>query len=211
LTPSLSLPETLLLLGFDAETQTATVDGMSLGYALGGAQLLELSLAGRVTVDPESVAVLDAKPIGDPELDELLAKIVSTRDQPRRPGHWVMRRKSKAVPLYMRRLVHTGALSSRRIRILGLIPRRIFPIVDQWLHAQAREEIEAALADPAPPEARTAALIGLVSATGLADRLIADAGSRERAARIASDDAVASAVGRAVGAVRPAPPPQADA
>lgn len=199
--PSLSLPETLLLLGFDADTGTAALDGMSLGYALAGAQLSELALAGRVAVDPESVVVVDTTPTGDAELDELLAKIVSTRDQPRRPGHWVMRRKSKAVPLYMRRLVHTGALSSRRVRILGLIPRRIFPIVDQGLHAQAREEIEAALADPWPPEARMAARIGLVSATGLADRLVADAGGRERAAQIARDDAVASAVQRAVGAV----------
>jgi Golgi phosphoprotein 3 (GPP34) len=200
--PSLSLPETLLLLGFDADQGTTTLDAMSLSYALGGAQLSELALAGRVTVDPERVVVSDATRTGDGELDELLAKIVSTRDQPRRPGHWVMRRKSKAVPLYMRRLVHTGVLSSRRTRILGLIPRRIFPIVDQGLHGQAHEEIVAALADPAPPEPRTAALIALVSAVGLSERLIGDPVARERAAQLAADDAVASSVKRAVGAVR---------
>lgn len=199
--PELSLPETLLLLGFDAETGTARY-GLDLSYALAGAQLHELALAGRIAVEPERVTLVDATATGDPQLDELLAKIASTRDEPRKPGHWVMKRKSKAVPLYMRRLVHSGVLRSRRTRILGLVPRTIFPIVDQQTHAQAREGIDAALTGPQPPPDRAAALVALVSVTGLSPALEHDRDQQEHAARIAGDDVVACAVKRAVDAVR---------
>jgi hypothetical protein len=197
----LSLPETLLLLGFDAKTGAARY-GLDLSYALAGAQLHELALAGRIIVQAEHVTVVDATATGDPQLDELLAKIASTSDDPRKPGHWVMKRKSKAVPLYLRRLVHCGVLSSRRTRILGLVPRTIFPIVDEQSHAQAREGIDAALAGQQPPPDRAAALIALVSVTGLSPELGHDRAQQERAAQIAEDDVVACAVKRAVDAVR---------
>ncbi|MDQ3677957.1 MAG: GPP34 family phosphoprotein [Actinomycetota bacterium] len=197
----LSLPETLLLLGFDANDAT-TREGLSLSYAVAGAQLHELALAGRVTVEPERVTLVDAKPTGDSQLDDLLASIASTSDRPRKPRHWVMKRKSRAVPEYAQRLVAARALSRRRARLLGIVPYTTLPVVDQALRAQLLEEIGAALAAPAPPPERAAALIALISVAGGRGRLIGDPEQQQRAERIAADDVVASAVKRAVDAVR---------
>ncbi|MGH2919059.1 MAG: GOLPH3/VPS74 family protein [Solirubrobacteraceae bacterium] len=200
--PTLSLPETLLLLGFDAQNAT-TRYALSMSYALAGAQLHELVLAGRVHVQSDRVVRVDAAPTGDPQLDEVLAKIAKG-DRPRASRHWVMKRKSNAVALYARRLVDAGVLSSRRTRVLGIVPRTVFPIVDEALRARALEEVAAALADPAPPPERTRALIALVHVTAPARTLLGDRQQRERAKQIASDDVIARAVKSAIDGVNAA-------
>jgi hypothetical protein len=196
---SLTLPETLLFLGFAAEKGT-TRDGLALSYALAGAQLQELALAGRIAIDPEHVTVVDATPTGDPQLDELLAKIASASDRPRKPGHWVMKRKSTAVATYSRRLTGVRALTRRRTRVLGIIPRTVFPVINVAAREELLAEVKAALSSPAPPP-RDAALIALLHVTGLARKLVDDPGQRDRAKQIASDDIVATAVKRAIDAV----------
>jgi len=197
---ALTLPEALLLLGFDADRET-TRHGLALNYALAGAQLSELVLAGKIAVEPEHVIVADATPTGDPQLDDLLAKIASTSDRRRRPGHWVMKRKSNAVATYSRRLCGARALTRRRTRVLGIVPRTVFPIVNVAAREQALAEVSAALSSPAEPQPPEAALIALLHVTGLARKLFDDPEQRARAKRIAEGDVVATAVKRAVDAV----------
>ena len=188
------------MLGLD-HVKGSTRDQLALNYAIGGAQLAELVLAQRIVADAGQVVAVDASATGDEDLDALLAKIAGS-DRPRTPGHWVMKRRSAGVAVYARRLVAVRVLRGESRRLLGLVPRTVFPVVDTPTRDRTLAEIRAALADPAAPPPRSAALIALLSATGNAPRLIDDREQRARAKQIASADVIASAVKRAVDAVR---------
>jgi len=188
------------VLGLD-HVKGSTRDQLALNYAIGGAQLAELVLAQRIVADAGQVVAVDASATGDEDLDALLAKIAGS-DRPRTPGHWVMKRRSAGVAVYARRLVAVRVLRGESRRLLGLVPRTVFPVVDTPTRDRTLAEIRAALADPAAPPPRSAALIALLSATGNAPRLIDDREQRARAKQIASADVIASAVKRAVDAVR---------
>jgi len=187
------------VLGLDAVKGT-TRDQLALSYAIAGAQLAELVLAQRITVDADRVLVVDASATGDEDLDDLLAKIAGS-DRPRTPGHWVMKRRSAGVAVYARRLVAMRVLRGESRRWLGVVPRTVFPVVDAPTREAALAEIRAELADPAAPPLRSAALIALLYAAGNAPRLIDDREQRARAKQIASEDVIACAVKRAVDAV----------
>ena len=190
------------MLGLD-DVKGTTRDQLALSYAIGGAQLAELVLAQRITVAADQVVAVDASATGDDDLDALLAKIAGG-ERPRTPGHWVMKRRSAGVADYARRLVAARVLRGESRRLLGLVPRTVFPVVDAPTRDRALAEIRAALADPAAPPQRSAALIALLYATGNAPRLIDDREQRARAKQIAAGDVIASAVKRAVDAVRSA-------
>ena len=200
----LSLPEALVVLGIEAD-QGTTRDRLTLSYAIGGGQLAELKLAGRISVDDEQVVVINDAATGDEHLDELLAKIAGA-DRPHTPGHWVMKRRSAGLAVYVRRLVATGVVRGESRRLLGFIPRTVFPIVHAGTRERALAEIQSALADPAARSQRDAALIALLHASAIARRLIGDDEQRERAADIAEQDVIARAVKRAVDAVQAGAP-----
>lgn len=177
-----------------------TRDQLALSYAIAGAQLAELVLAQRITADAERVLAVDESATGDGDLDGLLAKIAGS-DRPRTPSHWVMKRRSAGVAVYARRLVAMRVLRGESRRLLGLVPRTVFPVVDGATRARVVAQIRAALAAAAPPERRDAALIALVYATDAGGGIVTDADQRERARLIASQDVIASTVKRAVDAV----------
>ena len=187
------------MLGLDGVKRT-TRDQLALSYAIGGAQLAELVLAQRITVDAEQVLAVDQTATGDADLDGLLAKIAGG-DRARTPAHWVMKRRSTGVAVYARRLVAMRVLRGESSRWLGLVPRTVFPVVDGATRERLLAQIRAALADPAAPAPHDAALIALLYATGDAARLMGDHEQQARAQRIASEDVIASTVKRAVDTV----------
>jgi len=187
------------VLGLDGVKRT-TRDQLALSYAIGGAQLAELVLAQRITVDAEQVLAVDQTATGDADLDGLLAKIAGG-DRARTPAHWVMKRRSAGVAVYARRLVAMRVLRGESSRWLGLVPRTVFPVVDGATRERLLAQIRAALADPAAPAPHDAALIALLYATGDAARLMGDHEQQARAQRIASEDVIASTVKRAVDTV----------
>lgn len=178
----------------------STRQRLTLSYAIAGAQLAELELAGRISVEAGEVVVLDAGPTHDADLDELLAKIAGSA-RTREPVHWVMKRRSAGLAVYARRLELAGVLRGESRRLLGFVPHTVFPIVDAGTHDALLAQVRVALDDPAPPAPRSAALIALLQASAIARRLISDPEHRARVQRIAAEDAVANAVGRAVDAV----------
>jgi hypothetical protein len=70
----LTLPEQLLLISIDQRGRPRDPNS-SLGYALAGAALTELLLAGRLRHDHGQVVVATASPIGDTPLDEVVAEV----------------------------------------------------------------------------------------------------------------------------------------
>lgn len=199
-TTMLSLGEELLLLALDDER--GTVHGsaaMAMPYALAGALLLELTLAGRLAAEDTALIVRDQTPTGDDLLDAALAVIAgATRTGDAR--YWVGRL-DRAVPHLKERLLDQlivrGILRYDEHRVLGIIPRAHYPVVDFTTEWEMRHRVRAVILDGETPDARTAILLSLVQACQLTDTLFTR-DERARARRRLKEIAQGELVGKAI-------------
>jgi hypothetical protein len=172
-TDDVSLAEELVLLAYNSHGN-ACLDGTRLSYGVGGALLLELTLAGRVGVVDNRVAVADPTPLGHPLLDAALHRIRTDR-RALRPKKWVARLGSRRRVLD--RLVRTRVLRREEHRVLFVFPHTRYPSstgVTPAAETDARRRLRAAVTATGPVEPRTAALCALVAAVGLDRKLFAD-------------------------------------
>jgi len=171
-TNTLSLPEEILLLALRDEE--GTIDfGVSYQHAIGGAILAELLLSQRIAVRKskrsELVTLLDAKPLGDPLLDECLQRIEDAKKRATLE-RWITRfaglknlKDRLAIQLCRR-----GILREDEDKVLLLFKRKIYPEVnpapERDLHERLRQAI---FTDTNDIEARTVVLISLAKTTGI--------------------------------------------
>jgi hypothetical protein len=163
------LAEDLLLLVTDDASGRLRVPTDQLDPALAGANLVELTMMGRVGLSGEGSAgkpgrliVCDSSPAGDDVLDAAV-RIVLARAGHRpsaviRPLGRDLRR-----TLY-ERLAAAGAVRAERARVLGVFPVRRWPAQDAGHAAQVRRLVTQALVQQAAPDPGSAALIALVHA-----------------------------------------------
>jgi len=163
------LAEDLLLLVTDDASGRLRVPTDQLDPALAGANLVELTMMGRVGLSGEGSAgkpgrliVCDSSPAGDEVLDAAL-RIVLARAGHRpsaviRPLGRDLRR-----TLY-ERLAAAGAVRAERARVLGVFPVRRWPAQDAGHAAQVRRQVTEALVQQAAPDPGSTALIALVHA-----------------------------------------------
>ncbi|MEV4640814.1 GPP34 family phosphoprotein [Actinoplanes sp. NPDC049548] len=171
----MNLAEEFVLLAYRNEG-SPELDGPRLDHGLAGALLLDLALAERVAVEQGRVVVRDPAPLGDPLLDEALARIA--RDgKGRQPRHWVSAFARDTRTRTLDRLVDAGVLNREKERVLFVFPRTRYPAphgVEPVAEAEARQRLIAAVSGSGPVEARTAALCALVGATGLDRKIFRD-------------------------------------
>ena len=129
----LYLHEEIMLLALRDEE--GTVDfGSMYGYALGGAILAELLLAGRISVDEGTrklVNLVSDEPIGEPIIDEFLRKI-STAKRRAVLQNWVSSF-SSLKNLHHRiaqGLCDRGILRADEDKILLIFRRKIYPEIN---------------------------------------------------------------------------------
>jgi hypothetical protein len=163
------LAENLLLLVTDDASGRLSVPGDQLDKGLGGANLVELTLMGRVDLSEEDGAgkpgrlvVRDPSPAGDEVLDAALRIVLAHAG--RKPSA-VIRPLGKDLrrTLY-ERLAANGAVRAERGRALGVFPVRRWPAQDAGHEAELRQLVTQALVQHAAPDPGTAALIALVHA-----------------------------------------------
>jgi hypothetical protein len=198
------LAEDLLLLLTDDATGKLVVPSAQADVALGGANLVELTLMGRVGVDDRKrIVVPDPSPTGNQVLDAAL-EIVSDR-QGKKP-------KSVVGPLgkHLRaalydRLVAEGILRAEESKVLGVIPVHRWPAEQAEHEASVRTQVTQVLVQGTTPEPRTAALIALLHALKSEHRIVSPKehglSKRELAARakqVADGDWAAAAVRQAI-------------
>ncbi len=205
------IAEDLLLLLLDDETgKIAASDRLT--AALGGALLLELALAERVEVGERTSRWSSAKilvagpPLGDLMLDEALSM---TADKPRSAQDLVTRLGTGAKERLLERLADRGILQRHQDLVLGIFPRTTWPAVDSQHEASVRTLLEGALLEGLTPDARTSALIALLSATDQAHKVVERADVpvgqvKARAKEIADGAWAAKAVKDAVDAAQAA-------
>lgn len=165
----LRLHEELLLLALHDRKGTNAFAAM-LDQGLAGALLAELLLDERVEIRAEGkrglVTVIDPRPLGDPVLDEALARL---RDARRRADpQAAVGRLAKIKELRhktARTLCRRGVLRESEDQILLLFRRRVYPTVDPGPERDLIQRIRSVLEGGSDPDPRTLTLISLADST----------------------------------------------
>ena len=204
------IAEDLLLLLLDDESgkpQTGQLD-----TALGGALLVELALAGAVTVSTETKPSIwkQAKVRAEPgvEVDDVvLAEALHTIGERERSAQDLVVRLGKGLgDTLCSRLAKRGVLERRDDKVLGLFPRTRWPARDCAHEEDVRRQLTAVLVEGAEPEPRVGALVALLYAVDRAHQTVPHAGLssgevRRRAKEAAEGQWAAVAVRNAIAAV----------
>jgi hypothetical protein len=204
------IAEDLLLLLTDDVTGRLCLPEFQVDIALGGANLLELTLLSKVDLSGEGdqgrsgrIMVRDQSPTGDGVLDAALEVVASHRGK--KPVAVIRPLSKNLRQILYGRLAASGVVRAEEGRILGLFPTRRWPAQDLRREAETRQLIVGALTQRTAPDARTSALIALLHALkcehkvvdpracGLSTRQL-----RERAAEIAKGDWASEAVRKAI-------------
>lgn len=172
-TPTFRLYHELLLLALADDTGKVAFGGM-LTYGLGGAILTELLLEERLEIVEEGtrfkrryVQVTNPRRIGDPVLDAALAKV---REAKRRASpSTIVSRFGQVRQLRHQiaaELCRAGVLRETEQQVLLLFRRRVYPTIDSRPERALVRRVRDTLDVGKKPTERTAALIGLASASG---------------------------------------------
>lgn len=163
----MTLAEDFLLLAMHEEKGKPVISVMRVECGLVGAVLAELVVAGRVGFEGrkgDEIVVLDPTPLGTPEEDDVLARIVG--EKPRRTQWWFNKLRSQLRQRTVERLVASGVLAEERRSLLGFIPVTRHPEADPLPELEVRGRLTAVL-NGAPADARSATLLAIVQACGL--------------------------------------------
>ncbi|MFC9426965.1 GPP34 family phosphoprotein [Streptomyces sp. NPDC056987] len=199
------LVEDLMLMLLDDETGAVAGAG-TLHYPLGGALLAELALRGRVETDEGRAGLNGAKvlavgdgPLPDPLLGSAYEKVA---ERPRGVETLLLDIGGGLWKPMTDRLVERGFIRRESRRRLGVFRTTRLPVDDARHEAELRQRICAVLEDGESPDARTAAVIALLSASGTLPSLHPapkwSTTVYERAKELEKASWVATAVGTAV-------------
>jgi hypothetical protein len=161
--------EDLMLLLLDDETGVPAQAG-TLFYTLGGAVLVELALLGAVESDGKESLLSGSRitatgqlPPDDPILRDAYAKVA---EKPRRVQTLLPIIGADLHRTVTERLIDRGEIRRDKTKVLGFIPMKTLPSENTGHETELRDRIRAVLVDGATPDARTAAITALLSASG---------------------------------------------
>ena len=202
-----TLAEEFFLVAHDVSGK-ARIGSVVLGLGLGGALLMELSVAGRVAIADNQVWVTGPALLGDPLLDATLAKIANGPGT-RRPRVWVTRLGRGSHEVVSGRLVEAGVLGLAQHRAAGIFPVRRVPEIDGSIRQEVMTRLHGAVVQGADPQPRTAALVSLALALacGMPAKLFPGSDRKQverRMHQIAEGEWAGPAVNKSVGAINAA-------
>lgn len=171
------LAEDLLLLVTDEASGRLCVPAAQVDARLGGANLLQLALIGKVdltgehdTGKPGRIIVHHPAPTGDPVLDAALQVIIARQGS--EPSALIgPLGKNLREGLYAR-LASAGVIRAAQGRILGLFPAHRWPAQDPRHGAAVRQQLIQALVQQGTPDGRTGALIAVLHALRCEHKII---------------------------------------
>ncbi len=186
---SLYLHEEIMLLAL-RDKEGIVFSGTMYNFAIGGAVLAELLMEKRIDIEAvkknKFARVLSPAPLGDPLIDECLAKIVAAKRRAQLQT-WVGKFAQT------RNLKHrvAGQLAKRWIlrvdedKVLGIFTRKIYPEIDPRPERELIERLrEAIFGEGEEIEPRTTVLLSLASSVGLLKLVFDKKRLKSRKARI---------------------------
>lgn len=195
----LTLAEEVMLLSLDDESGAAK-EKAGAEWALAGAVLVELVLAGRVTVQGDTAEIVDDTPLGVPHLDTALAAIAE-KGPSLKVRSCLERSRKDVANATTGSLVERGLIRKEQKKVLGLFPVTRYPEADGSAEVELRQRLTAVVVDGADPGERTAALVALLHGARLQKPAFPDGDRRAVDARmeeIAQGQWVQPAVRRAI-------------
>jgi hypothetical protein len=148
------LAEDLLLLVTDDASGRLSAPGAQVDAGLGGANLVELTLLGKVDVSGEQdqgrrgrIIVRDPSPPGDDVLDAALRILVERQGS--KPSAVIRPLAKNLRPALYQRLAASGVLRAGQARALGIFPTRTWPAQDPSHEAEVRRLVTQALVQAA--------------------------------------------------------------
>ncbi|MBR8744612.1 GPP34 family phosphoprotein [Nocardiopsis sp. MG754419] len=169
----LLVAEELMLLLLDDDGASIAGAG-TLHYTLTGALLVELAFLGRVELDEDTGGPISrmngaiVRPVGDAPLDDPVLQAafdtVVAREQRVQP--LLIALNDDLLNTLLGRLQERGLIRKERRRVLGIFRTTTWPAEDERHEEELRRRIRAAIEDGEEPEPHTAAVIGLVYASG---------------------------------------------
>lgn len=182
---ALSLPDEIVLLTLDEAGRPIGRRGLAADFALAGAVLMELSLAGRIDTDRTRLHIISTAPTGDAVLDAALVQLAGQKDS-RGAIVTLTREEARLREVVLADLVARGLLRRVEGRFLLVFPERRFLKPEE--RPEPREvhaRLIRAVAGEELPEPREALLVGLARATALLPVLLPEGMPAERQERIA--------------------------
>ncbi len=209
--PTLYLHEELLLLALRDEKGTVESRAAMYQYAIGGAILTELQLAGAIEIEDGRkpfVNLVARHGMDDPILAEAL-ELVAKAKRRKRASDWVMRfaNSKKLKERIAVRLCQRGILKDSEDKVLLIFRRRVFPTIDPGPERLIVERLRRAISGGAEVEPRTALLLALANASEMLKIHFEKRELKERKQRIeqiTSGEVVGAATRRAVQAAQAA-------
>ncbi|KAA6184818.1 GPP34 family phosphoprotein [Thiohalocapsa marina] len=184
----LSYAEEILLLALDDETGAIKpLPAQAMHYALAGALLIELAMAGRIDTDLQTLRVTDRAPTGDALLDDVLQRLTAPQPVPRKTSDWLGQLVTDMPDLQERvlaRLVDKGVLRIEDRRILWVFAVRRYPLLEDREVREVRARLRAVIDSDDIPSPEEAVLIALVNACDLFDEVFTPAELRRLGPRI---------------------------
>ncbi len=197
--------EIVLLLLNDEDGKFAEASDWSVNCALAGGVLMDLALENRIDSDLESLALIDAAPVGDSLLDETLADIAEGQERDAR--FWVQRIANRGPAIReeaLSRLVASGVLEARDDRFLWVFRSRRYPAIDGEPEQEVKTRIMGVLFSNEIPAPRDVVIITLAHACGIFNQLLSASEMErayERIEQVRKLDLIGQAMSQAIHAI----------
>ena len=205
------IAEDLLLLLLDEESGKVTASD-SAAVALGGAVLAELAILGAVTVEERTSRWKAPKVTvsGPAPEDRVLADALDVVAEKERSAQDLVQRFGKGlVQTLGDRMADRGIVERRQTRLLGMLPRTRWPAAHSSHEQALRRSLTSVLVQGTTPDARTGALVAVLSAIDRAHKVVDHDGLsrrevKKRAKEVADGDWAATGVRNAIRATNAA-------
>jgi len=166
----LTLAEDIILLLLDDDTgKLASIDLMTLNYAMAGAVLMDLALRNKIDNDLESLIVADSTPTGLQMLDTYLDKI-SSENKENNTRYWLTELSNYGediVDSALNMLVEKKILKTEEKKILWVIGIRVYPMVDDKEEKEVKRRIVDLLMSDEIPTPQDVVLVSLMDTCSL--------------------------------------------
>ncbi len=172
----------------------------SLPYTLAGATLLELIFSNKIQLENKSkVVLLDATPLGNSFLDNVLEKIAAS-EKPKKLAFWIENLGAKSKKQQKELIAHLaqeGILTIDEKRYLWVIPYAEYNEKDASAKYLIKNHLRDIVLAGAKPDQRGTALLSLINACGLLKHIFTVDELKVAALRVeelVQDEAVGQAV-----------------
>ena len=173
----LTLAEDIMLLLLDDDSgKLASIDLMTLNYAMAGAVLMDLALRNKIDTDLESLIVADSTPTGLQMLDTYLDKI-SGENKENNTRYWLTELSNYGediVDSALNMLVEKKILKTEEKKILWVIGTRVYPMVDDKEEKEVKRRIVDLLMSDEIPTPQDVVLVSLIDTCSLLSTILSD-------------------------------------